>query len=67
MQSHPIFTDEELDAIVQFHNKTNFYPSSNWSRFGSQVVYADGFCSPTTRELESTWASYYHSRMQVAS
>ena len=56
-QSHPVFTDEELDKIVQFHNLSHLL--NRWVRSGSSVYYADGFCQPTMRELETTWASYY--------
>lgn len=60
MQSHAIFTDEELDMIVQHFNEN--YGLVSWMRSGSDVYVVGDLPFPvTTRTLEKIWAAYYRS------
>ena len=67
MQSHPIFTDEELDIIVNFFNEN--YGLVTWMRSGSDVFVVGDLPVPVAnRALEVIWGRFYASRMaQVAS
>jgi len=61
MQSHVIFTDEELDIIVSFFNSN--YGLVTWMRSGSDVYVVGDLPVPVAnRALEVIWARFYASR-----